>query len=144
MPQRRRRVFIMAYAPGTPQYESLKDESNVKQWIENDGLFAKSFPIRPLNVLFAHPNQVRGAEDNDLADVSDNFNKGANPKGKSPFKKSGVMIGNNYYTYDTIPNYTGEQETLGEKLLSPKDVPDEYIIDPASILKEKGWKYLKG
>ena len=54
------------------------------------------------------------------------------------------MIGNNYYTYDTIPNYTGEQETLGEKLLSPKDVPDEYIIDPASILKEKGWKYLKG
>ena len=144
MPQRRRRVFIMAYAPGTPQYESLKDESNVKEWIETDGLFAKSFPIRPLNVLFAHPNQVRGAEDNDLADVSDNFNKGANPKGKSPFKKSGVMIGNNYYTYDTIPNYTGEQETLGEKLLSPKDVPDEYIIDPASILKEKGWKYLKG
>ena len=54
------------------------------------------------------------------------------------------MIGNNYYTYDTIPNYTGDQETLGEKLLSPKDVPDEYIIDPASILKEKGWKYLKG
>ena len=37
MPQRRRRVFIMGYAPGTPQYESLKDEGNIKQWMEKDG-----------------------------------------------------------------------------------------------------------
>ena len=54
------------------------------------------------------------------------------------------MVGNNYYTYDTIPNYSGKQKTLGEILLPPKEIPDEYVIDPSSILKEKGWKYLKG
>ena len=144
MPQRRRRVFIMAYAPGTPQYNSLNDQSNVKQWMEKDGPFAKAFPIHPLNVLFAHPYQIKGLKDKDLVDVSDNFNKGANPKSKSPFKKSGIMIGNNYYTYDTVPNYDGPVTNLSEILLTPGKVPIEYVVEPDSVMKEKGWKYLKG
>ena len=107
MPQRRRRVFILAYAPGTPQYEALKDESNIKRWIETDGTMAKAFPVKPLNILVAIASKIKQNDKSDLADVSDNFNKGANPKSKSPFKKSGVMVGNNYYTYDTKPNYRG-------------------------------------
>ena len=144
MPQRRRRVFIMAYAPKTPQYESLKNESNIKQWMEKDGPFAKAFPINPLNVLFAHPHKIKDSKSEDLVDVSNNFNKGSNPKSKSPFKKSGIMVGNNYYTYDTVPNYKGHVTTLSEILLSPGKVPFEYLIDSASVMKEKGWKYLKG
>ena len=144
MPQRRRRVFIMGYAPGTPQYESLKDEGNIKQWMEKDGPFAKAFPINPLNVLFAHPHQIKGPKDKDLVDVSDNFNKGANPKAKSPFKKSGIMVGNNYYTYDTVPKYDGPVINLSDILLTPGKVPLEYIVEPDSVMKEKGWKYLKG
>ena len=144
MPQRRRRVFIMGYAPGTTQYEALKDESNVKQWIEKDGPFAKAFPIKPLNVLFAHPHQIKGPKDKDLVDVTDNFNKGANPKAKSPFKKSGIMVGNNYYTYDTVPKYDGPVTNLSDILLTPGNIPIEYILDPDSVFKEKGWKYLKG
>ena len=54
------------------------------------------------------------------------------------------MIGNNYYTYDTVPNYRGHVTTLSEILLSPGKVPFEYLIDSASVMKEKGWKYLKG
>ena len=144
MPQRRRRVFIMAYAPGTSQYESLKDEAAIKEWMEKDGLFAKAFPINPLNVLFAHPSPIKGPKDSDLADVSDNFNKGANPKAKSPFKKSGIMVGNNYYTYDTVPKYDGPVDKLSDVLLPTSEIPDEYVLDPSSILKHKGWKYLKG
>ena len=144
MPQRRRRVFIMGYAPGTPQYESLKDEGNIKQWMEKEGPFAKAFPIHPLNLLFAHPHQIKGPKDKDLVDVSDNFNKGANPKAKSPFKKSGILIGNNYYTYDTVPKYEGSVSNLSDILLNASEVPLEYLIEPESVLKEKGWKYLKG
>ena len=144
MPQRRRRVFIMAYAPGTSQYESLKDESNVKKWIEHEGTFAKSFPIHPLNILLTIPHRLRGPKDSDLADVSDNFNKGANPKSKSPFKKSGIMVGNNYYTYDTVPKYDGSVTKLSDVLLTPGKVPIEYLVEPESVMKEKGWKYLKG
>lgn len=144
MPQRRRRVFIMAYAPGTPQHDALKNEENIKQWFETDGTFAKAFPIKPLNILFAMPNQIMGPKDNDLADVSLNFNKGANSKAKSPFKKSGIVVGNNYYTYDTIPNYDGSRINLADVLLTPSKIPVEYVVNPDSVLKTKGWKYLKG
>ena len=144
MPQRRRRVFIMAYAPGTPQHEALKNEENIKQWIETDGTFAKAFPIKPLSILFAIPSQLKGPKDTDLADVSLNFNKGANSKSKSPFKKSGIVVGNNYYTYDTIPKYDGPITTLADILLPASKVPMEYVIQPDSVLKAKGWKYLKG
>jgi DNA (cytosine-5)-methyltransferase 1 len=144
MPQRRRRVFIMAYAPGTPQHDALKNEENIKQWFETDGTFAKAFPIKPLNILFAMPNQIMGSKDNDLADVSLNFNKGANSKAKSPFKKSGIVVGNNYYTYDTIPNYDESRINLADVLLTPSKIPVEYVVNPDSVLKTKGWKYLKG
>ena len=43
MPQRRRRVFILGYAPGTPQHEVLKDESGIKSWFETNGPFARAF-----------------------------------------------------------------------------------------------------
>ena len=144
MPQRRRRVFILAYAPGTHQYEALKDETRVKQWIEKEGTFARAFPVNPLNVLMTIPNQIKGRKDVDLADVSENFSKGANSKSKSVFKKSGVMVGNNYYTYDTIPKYTGDSTKLSDILLAPGKVPIEYLISPESVMKVKGWKYLKG
>ena len=144
MPQRRRRVFILAYAPDTPQYESLKKEDDVKQWMEIDGPFAKAFPINPLNILIALPSKIKGPGDSDLADVSDNFNKGANPKSKSPFKKSGIVVGNNYYTYDIVPKYEGPITKLSDVLLAPSKIPIEYLVEPESIMKAKGWKYLKG
>jgi DNA (cytosine-5)-methyltransferase 1 len=144
MPQRRRRVFIMAYAPGTVQYDSLKDEQNIKQWFEKEGPFAKAFPINSLSVLFTHPFQIKSSKDDDLADVSDRFNKDANPKSKSVFKKSGILVGNNCYSYDTSPNYYGPVTTLSEILISPSKVPIEYLVDSDSVLKTKGWKYLKG
>ena len=144
MPQRRRRVFILAYSPETTQYKSIKNEINIKQWLETDGIFAKAFPVHPLEVLFIQPSKIKEEGDSDLADVSEKFNTGANPKHKSPFKTSGVMIGNNYYTYAIKPNYEGNQTNLQDILLRPKEIPIEYIIEPESILKEKGWKYLKG
>lgn len=144
MPQRRRRVFILAYAIGTEQHGVLKSEKNIKSWFEHDGPFAKAFPIKPLNVLITVPNQIKRPEDKDLADVSENFNKGASSKSKSPFKKSGIMVGNNYYTYDTKPAYTGENTNLKDILLPASKIPFEYIIDHSSVMKHKGWKYLKG
>jgi DNA (cytosine-5)-methyltransferase 1 len=144
MPQRRRRVFILAYAPGTPQHDSLKNETNLKEWMEKIGPFAEAFPINSLDELFTHSHQIKGPKDSGLAEVSDNFNKKANPKSKSPFKKSGIVIGNNYCTYDTVPKYDGPVTNLSDILLPPSKVPIEYLIEPESVMKAKGWKYLKG
>ena len=144
MPQRRRRVFILAYAPGTPQHEALKGESSIKAWFEANGPFARAFPIHPLPVLMAIPHRIKGANDADLADVSERFNKGASSKLKSPFKKSGIMVGNNYYTYDTVPNYKGTTTNLCDVLVTADMVPDEYLIDADAVVRAKGWMYLKG
>ena len=144
MPQRRRRVFILAYAPGTPQYDALKDESNIKQWIESEGTMAKAFPVKPFSILGTIPSKIKQNAKSDLADVSDKFPYLNKPKSKSPFKKSGVMVGNNYYTYDTKPNYSGAKTNLSEVLLTPGKVPLEYVLEPDSVMKTKGWKYLKG
>ena len=43
MPQRRRRVFILAYGPGTPQYEALASlDICVPNWMEK-----RVFTLRP-------------------------------------------------------------------------------------------------
>ncbi len=144
MPQRRRRVFILAYGPGTPQHEVLSFEKDILGWIEKEGVFAQAFPIHPLGVLAAVPKPIKNREDADLADISDEFNVGANPKSKSPFMEAGVMIGGRYYTYKFKPNYTGETTTLSDILLTPGKIPLEYCIGSDTVLKEKGWMYLKG
>ena len=59
------------------------------------------------------------------------------------FKKSGIMVGNNYYTYDTVPKYDGPVTNLSDILFTPGKVPIEYVVEPNSVMKEKGWKYLK-
>jgi len=144
MPQRRRRVFILAYAAGTPQHEVLSSKSDILGWIEKEGAHAQAFPILPLGVLIPMPKLLKSRKDSDLADVSDEFNVGANPKSKSPFMESGVMVDGEYYTYKSKPNFEGELTTLSEILITPGKVPMEYCIEPDSVLKEKGWNYLKG
>ena len=44
-PQRRRRIFIFAHREGTAIHKKMTNPSNVMDWIYEDGLFAKSFPI---------------------------------------------------------------------------------------------------
>lgn len=144
MPQKRRRLFILAYASGTPQHEELSSEKDVLGWFEKNGIHAKAFPIQSLDSIVPTPKSIKDREDADLADVSDKFNAGANPKSKSPFMEMGVMVDDRYYTYKSQPKYEGETTTLSDILLTPGEVPLEYCIKPEAILKEKGWKYLKG
>ena len=144
MPQRRRRLFILAYAPGTQQHKALSPEKDIRGWIDKNGVFAKAFPIKSLNYVHTTPQLIKGREDADLVDVSNEFNIGANHSSKSPFMEAGVMVGDRYYTCDNKPKYEGEIRTLGDILLTPGEVPLEYCIKPHSVLKEKGWNYLKG
>ena len=45
MPQRRRRVYIMAYKKGTDIYKKIKKLKNPIKWIEDDGVMNKAFPM---------------------------------------------------------------------------------------------------
>ncbi|WP_298556093.1 DNA (cytosine-5-)-methyltransferase [uncultured Algibacter sp.] len=133
MPQRRRRIFIVAYHKSTYIYKRLKKLNNKEDWLLSEGVMAKSFSsTKKDNVL------VKGIIDKDLATVSSTFNK----DGKlSPFQNAGVMIDGAYLTHKYAPKYSGEYINLGQILIPENEVPSEFYIDADSIDK---WVYLKG
>lgn len=143
MPQRRRRVFILAYSTDSNLHSEMGN-TNPLDYICSRGVFATAFPIkRPM--LIASPEfKLKQKSDDTLADVSLNFNKGAKKTAKSPFKNAGIMQNGIVNTFDTSPLYDGPFVTLGDILQKPSQIPDEFYITPDDITKAKGWQYLKG
>lgn len=135
MPQRRRRIFFTAYHRDTTLYQRM-EESSRKEWLEAEGVLAKTFPIQPIG-----GSVETGTLLEDLVQLTEEFNLGEK---LSPFHNSGLMIGGTYHTVKTVPSYEGPFETLGEVLIDLKDVPEEYFISREDLDKEKGWTYLKG
>ena len=136
MPQRRRRIFFLAYHESTNTYKDLEQTINKEDWLDADGIIANAFPVKEISEKI-HTGTVAS----DLIEVSEQFNL----NGKlSPFENCGVMINGQFTTVKVKPNYSGKLQTLGKILIDLKDVPKEFIIDKDDITKPKGWKYLKG
>ncbi len=133
MPQRRRRTYMVAYKSDTPLYNQFNKTEDAFSWITDEGVMAKAFPCQPKDGKTS--SFVVG---DDIADVSDNFNKG---KKESPFRNSGIMCGGHVFTLDTLPVYDGHCLTLGEILVDEKQVPEEFFISDEDLPK---WEYQKG
>ncbi|SDB20104.1 DNA (cytosine-5)-methyltransferase 1 [Flavobacteriaceae bacterium MAR_2010_188] len=130
MPQRRRRIFILAYHRDSKIYKKF-NKSEGLEWISTIGIFAKSFPVK------IEANKSNFDLDGDLVNLSDHFNEG----GKlSPFNNSGIMLNGKVTTIKTLPDYDGERTVLGEILESGK-IPSVFYIDEKDYDK---WEYLKG
>lgn len=144
MPQRRRRVFILAHKKGTTQYQKLSHKKiNPVQWMTVNGTIARAFPVHPEPDKASNENNIL-IEDEDIADLSERFNKKGLPGNKSPFENSGIMSNNRYWTLRTRPMFEGTRLNLLDILLPSKEIPDEYFLSVSSLTQEKGWKYLKG
>ena len=145
--QRRRRVFIFVYRNDVPfakeideKFENInykkvnKSESEMasryKEYIFNDGLFARQFPIikKPVKDRFSYAKL-----DTDIVETSENFS------GK--VWNTGVMRHGIYYSYDTTPLGNESPITLAEILQDESEVPEEYYLDKEKIKK---FKYLRG
>ena len=141
MPQRRRRVYIMAYKKGTSIYKNIKKlEENPTEWLIGDGVMNRAFPMK-LDKEIKEPFIIKG----NLADISENH-EDYNPK-KSPFDTVGIMIDGNSYSAKGIPIYDEEEalhdtqyKTLRDVLIDDKEVPEEFYLKGDM---EK-WKYMKG
>ena len=134
MPQRRRRVFIFATKKDTTFYTSLQN-NNAKDILEKEGLFAKTFPIQPLE-----ENQIVIEKlSTDLVNITDNFNK-ETPR-KNAFLDAGYMIDGTYYTYKAEVDYSGKIAQLKDFLVDENEVPKEFYIDDEELKK---WQYQKG
>jgi DNA (cytosine-5)-methyltransferase 1 len=132
MPQRRRRVFILAYLKGTNFYESIKELAPT-EWILEEGTLAEAFPVTPENTLFPTEFKLKG----DIVSISENFNKNETT---GLFENTGLMINGLVTTLKTQPNYNGKFMILKD-LIQNGEVTSEFYIDKNDLDK---WAYLKG
>ena len=139
-PQRRRRVFILAYHNSTKQYKKLKE--NPHDWLDISGTNAKAFPINEINIEdLKEFKLIKKKSSNitikDIESISKNF--GISDK-LSLFLNTGICIDNKVLTYKSIPNYSGKYKKLGE-IIEKGKVDKSFYVDK----KDKGkWKDLKG
>lgn len=132
MPQRRRRIFILAYHKGTNIYESIKEVAPT-EWILEEGTLAEAFPITSENKLFPTEFKLKG----DIVSISENFNKNGTT---GLFENTGLMINGFVTTLKTQPNYDGNF-TILKDLIQNGEVASEFYIDKNELDK---WIYLKG
>lgn len=130
MPQRRKRTYIFAFRKDTPIASSFKSAT---QWLEKEGVMAKAFPVEQSDYNIKS-FKIEGT----LKEVSDGFNNG---KTLSPFKNAGIMIDRVVHTGALIPKYAGPSITLGDILVPPNEVPDDFFIPSSEVPK---WEYAKG
>ncbi len=131
MPQRRKRVFFLAYHKSTSMYKSIQ-KNNKSSWINKLGTIVSAFPIKELTTKI-----TTFKLEEDLVELSENFN--ANAK-LSPFLNAGVFINNTVYTLKTQANYQAEKTVLSD-ILQNGEVTKEFFIPETDLPK---WKYLKG
>ena len=132
MPQRRRRIFILAYSKNSTIYNEIK-ETTSRDWIINEGTLANAFPVQSDNVLFLNEFELKG----DIVDISENFNK----NGKNGmFENTGIMVNGIVTTIKTKPSYE-DKFTILKDIIQNGEVTDEFYINEEDLDK---WFYLKG
>ncbi len=131
MPQRRRRIFFLAYHKSTPMYGALQKTDKV-DWMHKLGTIANAFPVeQPSKKTIDF--ELKG----DLVEISGQFNK--NEK-LSPFHNTGVCVNEQVFTTKTTPKYNGSKTLLGD-VLQNAEVAEEFFIPSEDLPK---WEYLKG
>lgn len=150
--QRRRRTFIFAYKADTNFAKSLKlskDINLVSEILEIKGFFAKSFPVKKIDLTKINTTDIS----NDVANVSDCFS--------FDFCNSGIMFNGTIYTVKSTP-VAFKSETIGD-IIEKESVDQKYFIpnerlyftDPTSTHSDETetelpaesrhtWQYIKG
>jgi len=131
-PQRRRRTYILAFKNDTGIANALCSTDAIN-WLTRDGVFAKRLNI--LSDISNHRNYTVG---NDPVRITRDFEQ-LFPN-DIDFANAGTMVDGNVTTARVTADYHGTYLTLGDILLSEKEVPEEYFINGSL----KDWKYLKG
>lgn len=132
LPQRRRRVFILAYHKSSEIYKKIK-KSGAIDWILDSGTISDAFPVEIDNEKSFKTFELEG----DIVEISNDFNKNGIDQS---FENTGVMIEGKITTIKTKPNYNGSY-TIMEDIILKDNIDPEYYISDTDLEK---WKYLKG
>lgn len=139
MPQRRRRVFFIAYHESTEAAKKILALDNPTSWIIEKGSIVEEFPASA-HVEFAKRFTIEGS----LENITSTFNT-ANPS-VSPFENTGIIIGRTVTTIKAIPKYDGPRTLLSDILIADENVSEEYFIKESDLPRwerEKGGKKLE-
>jgi len=131
MPQRRRRIFMVAYLDDTSISRSMSDQEDARAWLYNSGILASAFSVANDASDMVMLDMIDGPIDH----LSKTFNK----DGKhSPFKNTGMLRRGKIYTVNTCPSKLGKNEkmTLGD-ILEKGSVDDEFLINEEKRLNKK-------
>jgi DNA (cytosine-5)-methyltransferase 1 len=138
MPQRRKRVYIMAYKSDSDIGKEIKQLKSPVDWITDKGVMQDVFPMND-NPIPSKPDKYF-VIDRDLDKIT-NDTKAYTSKDR-PFGTIGIMINREVYTDSAVAEeYKGKTQTLGSILQDEKDVPAEFFISKTDLEK---WVYLKG
>ena len=132
MPQRRKRVFILAYLEKSTIFKQLK-KTLALDWLISKGTLASALPVYSDN--FSRQN-VFNLED-DIVNISSSFNSLG---GASLFENCGLMVNGSVTTLKTVPKIEGKPICLGD-VLQNGEVTEDFYINENDIKK---WHYLKG
>ncbi len=132
MPQRRRRIFILAYHQNSLIYQTLKLAKPI-DWLLNSGSIANAFPVISPPTLFPYEFILN----DDIITISNNFNK---DRQERSFENTGLMIDGLVSTLKTMPYYNGPYTVLMD-LIQNGEVSQDFYINDNDLDK---WIYLKG
>jgi len=133
MPQRRRRIFIVAYHSSTSIHQAIREEE-AHTWLTKKGVFAQTFPAIA-KVLLPSSGNLIGA----YPDITENFN--TSEPTVSPFHNAGLMKNRVFYSLPVQHSYSGPSITLKDILIKDRYVPESFFIRKEDM---KRWEYLKG
>jgi DNA (cytosine-5)-methyltransferase 1 len=128
-PQRRKRVFILAYHKSTKLYK-LMTKTTPKDYLLDEGVLARALPIT-ITSNEVVPRNFKLSES--IVDISANYNSGG-------FENSGIMISGNVYHFKSQSNYDGKYMSLKDVVIQNK-VEHEFYLNEDDFDK---WQYLKG
>lgn len=128
MPQRRRRVFLVAHRSPTNQTSDLSQEK-----LYSGGILSNAFPVHPPEAWASRIDLSQ-----QIDEISEQFGRNLV---KGPFENAGVYRDGVALTSNVHPNYNGNYSTLGDVLVrSNSNIPEEYFLSPSDIT---GWQLHK-
>lgn len=154
MPQRRRRVFILAYRKHSSIYKQLVKTNSAQEWIREAGVLASAFPVRLKESKHISEFELMG----DPTVISNSFResvllqnssvdlfgtRGSWIEESSPFQNSGLMFADDcrrFWTYRSEHSYEGPAINLRKVLVDSSMVPSSFYLNGNS----DRWQYLKG
>lgn len=146
-PQRRKRVFMVCHHRSTEIYQRLSLQCHVQNstsWLASSTVLAQALPVQTDTDLTVSSFEVG----QDVHSVQAHYKPQANSK--TPFAKTGVMLGGRVWTAEVkaaaitdFTTFTGSREalTLGDVVARSQYVPPEYYLSQDSLVT---WSRLKG